>query len=95
MAAPVYENNVVKYTETSLKEFGLPVNAIGARLVAGSGATGTAKIYDGGDNTGTNVASFSAVQATSDEMAICFRCDSGTMYVELTGSGAELFVYLK
>ncbi len=95
MAAPVYENNVVKFTESSLKDFGLPVNAIGARLVAGSGATGTAKIYDSLDNTGTNMASFSAVQATSDECSLPFRLDSGAMYVELTGTGAELFVYLK
>lgn len=95
MADPVFENNVLKFTETSMKELGNPIRTIGARLIAGSGVDATAKVYDGIDNTGTVVASFAAAQKTSDEMAISFNADSGKVYVELSGTGAELYIYVK
>lgn len=95
MADPVYENNVIKFTETGLKEIGHSIRAIGARLVAGASADATAAIYDGTSTSDTKVAAFAAPQKTADEMSLCFNADSGNLYVELSGTGAELYVYLK
>jgi hypothetical protein len=95
MADPVYENNVIRFTESGLKEIGHSIRAIGARLVAGASADARADLYDGTSTSANKMAGFAAAQKTADEMSVCFNADSGTIYVELSGTGAELFVYLK
>lgn len=89
-------NNVIRCTESGdTKNLGGVINVKGVRLVAGSGADATGKVYNGDDNSKPLLMSLAAVQKTSDESQICFRLDSQAFYVELTGTGAELYIYLE
>lgn len=90
-------NNVIRMTSDDDKYGDNSMGRLkfkGARLVAGSGATGTAQIKVN-DTNGSVLCSMSAVQATADECSICFTCDSGMVHLDLTGSGAEVYLYLE
>jgi len=66
----------------------------GVRLVAGSGADATAQIRET-DSNGGIVYSLAAVQKTADECVIEAKIDSGKFWVDISGAGAEVFVYLE
>jgi len=64
----------------------------GIRLIAGSGANATAKLFEL-NSSGMTLYSLAAVQATADESQLPLMVDSGKLYLELTGAGAEVYVY--
>lgn len=66
----------------------------GVRLVAGAAAAGTASVREGG-STGQILYSMAAVQGTVDESQLPVPVDSGKLWVDLAGTGAEVFVYLE
>lgn len=65
----------------------------GIRLVAGASADATASVREGGSDGGI-VCSLAAAQKTADTCDIRFQVDSGKLWVDLAGAGAEVFVYL-
>lgn len=65
----------------------------GARLVAGADAA-TALIKQN-DTSGAVLMSLKAAAAGTDESQICFTSDSGTLHLDLTGTDAEVFLYLE
>lgn len=66
----------------------------GVRLVAGSGADATAQVRET-DSNGAIVYSLAAVQKTADESNICTNIDSNVIHADISGTGAEVFVYVE
>ncbi len=94
--AVTFKNNVVRMTADA-DSFGsaamgrLKIQAV--RLVT-AGAAATASLKET-DTNGAVLIKLAAPINYSDSSDIGFRCDTGVIFANLTGAGAELFVYLE
>lgn len=75
--------------DTGLKK----IKILGARLVT-IAADAVAKIQ-ADDANGEVLYSLTALAKTSDDTAVGSICESGKLYVTITGAAAEVFVYLE
>lgn len=75
--------------DTGLKK----IKVLGARLVTVA-ADSVAKIR-ADDGNGEILYSLTALAKTSDDTAVATLCESGKIYVSITGAAAEVFVYLE
>lgn len=96
MAVTKTDGRIIRMTaDDDVYDSGLKVLQIkGCRLVAGSGADATAQLKKNNTN-GEVVMSMAAAQKTSDDSAIPFVVEGGTIHLDLSGTGAEVFVYLE
>ena len=89
--------NVIRMTEDNdtVVVSGTGFRISGARLISGSDASSA--LIKATDTDGKVLISLKAdptIQG-ADEMAIPFRCDVTTLHLDLTGTGAEVFIYLE
>jgi hypothetical protein len=69
------------------------INLLGARLVTVA-ADSVAKVR-ADDSNGEVLYSLAALAKTADDTSIPTVCESGKLYVSLSGSASEVFVYLE
>lgn len=67
----------------------------GIRLIAGAAAACRAQVHKGIDATGPIVAALAAVTGSADEMVIPLQIDGGDLFLNLTESTGEVYVYLE
>ncbi|MCL4764527.1 MAG: hypothetical protein KJ018_22565 [Burkholderiales bacterium] len=87
-----YQSIPITATGQALAAANAPTILQGAKLVAAAAAA-TAILYDGTDNTGPVLVKLSAAATGSDDVAVPVLIHAG-VYVELTGAGAVLNVFV-
>ncbi len=92
--ATTVKNNVIRFTaDNDTYTSSGKLKCKGARLVAAA-ATSTAQIKVT-DTSGAVICSLACVANTTDECAIPFFIEGGIVHVDLSGAGAEVFLYLE
>lgn len=92
--ATTVSNNIVRMTaDNDTYAAGGRIKIKGVRLVAGAdAATALIKVTSTG---GAVLCSLKAAASSTDECQLPFTCDSGTIWLDTTGTSPEVFIYLE